>query len=105
MTGKASTKLVEKVLLSKKQVATIKKLTARNKALAAKNARLAAQNAAQAATNRAQAAAINELNAWVWAHTDHPAPPDVPTRTPTAATTASAPPSRTAGSGVTAAAS
>ena len=76
VTGKAPTTLVKKVLRSKKQAATIKRLTARNKALAAKNARLAAQNAAQAATNRAQSAAINELNAWVWAHTDHPAPPD-----------------------------
>ena len=75
VTGKAPTTLVTDVLLNKKQAATIKKLTARNKALAAKNARLAAQNAAQAATNRAQSAAINELNAWVWAHTDHPAPP------------------------------
>lgn len=74
VTGKAPTTLVKDVLLSKKQAATIKALTARNKALAAKNKNLAAQNAAQAATNRAQADRILELDAWVWAHTDHPAP-------------------------------
>jgi hypothetical protein len=74
VTGKAPTKLVKDVLLNKKQAAKIKALIARNKALAAKNARLAAQSAAQAATNRAQADRIQELNAWIWDHTDHPAP-------------------------------
>jgi hypothetical protein len=69
--------LVKHLLVGKKQAAKIKALTARNKALAAKLANMAAQSAAQAATNRAQADRILELDAWVWAHTDHPAPPAV----------------------------
>ena len=72
--GKAPATVVKAVLRNKQQAATIKMLTARNKALAAKLKNLAAQSAAQAATNRAQADRIQELNAWVWEHTDHPAP-------------------------------